>query len=122
MELYSCIQKLSELGNNIAMGSSNDDMTTSIEFNSTGDFNSYFWFITTVNIANYPDYPTDEDIMCSFMIYSTYLGQNSLRIYLPITYSFLDILIYNIYLVLEDLPYLDKMNEKMIRDFIKGEI
>lgn len=120
-ELYTCIQRLSELGTNIIMGTSDEDILSIIEFNSTGDFNNYFWVATTTNLSNYPDYPTDEDIMCCIMIYSTHLGENSLRIYLPMTYSFLDVIVYNIYQVLEDIPYLNNMNDKMIQMIFYGE-
>lgn len=122
LELYLLIQKLSELETNIAMGSSNYEMSTSVYFQSTGDFNSYFWFFTTTNIENYPEYPTDEDIMCSLFVYSLYLDKKSLRLYLPMSYSFIDVLIYNIYIILEDLPYLNDMNNDMVQKFIKGEL
>ena len=121
-ELFMCIQRISELSNNIVMGSSDDDMNTTIIFDSTGTFDTFIWFLTTINISNFPEYPVEHDIMCNLLIYSNHLGQNSLRISLPMTYQFFDVLIYNIYVVLEDLPYLDEMNDSIVVEFMKGEI
>lgn len=124
-EIYYCIQKLSELGANIMIIGDTEGMELSsiIEFNSTGDFNTYFWYLSTMNISTYPmDSPTDEDIMCCISIFSNNMEKSSLRIFLPMTYYYLDTLIYNIYQILEDIPYLDELNEQMIKEFIEGEI
>ena len=124
-ELYLCIQKLSELGTNIMVVGDTEgiELSSVIEFNSTGDLNNYFWYLSTTNITTFPmDYPTDDDIMCSICIFSNKMDQNSLRIFLPMTYSFPDVMIYNIYLVLEDIPYLDELNNQVIKEFIEGEL
>lgn len=121
-ELYLAIQRLSEFNSNMLLSCSKDEISTIINFDNTGNMNTFFWYVTTNNIANYPDNPTDEDIILSISIYSSYMGKNALRIYLPMTYSFLDVLIYNIYLILEDLPYLDSLNNACFRAFMRGEL
>lgn len=121
-ELYMTIQRINELSTNICMNSTNDDMNTTITFESTGNFNSYTWFLTTTNLSGYPEYPIEHDLMLNLLIYSNHMGQNSLRIFLPMTFSFLEVLIYNIYQVLQDLPYFDEMNNYIIQEFMRGEI
>ena len=106
LELYMCIQRLAEFNANIGMV--NDDILSIIEFNSTGIMDNYIFVVATKDINIYPDYPTDQDLI--------------LRLYFEMSYSFLDVLIYNIYLILEDLPYLDAMNDKGFEMIFREEL
>ena len=48
-ELYLCIQRLSELESNIiTLQDRNLELNTIIEFNSTGELDSYFWIVGTI--------------------------------------------------------------------------
>ena len=120
LELYMCIQRLAEFNANIGMV--NDDILSIIEFNSTGIMDNYIFVVATKDINIYPDYPTDQDLILSLSIYSSYMNNRALRLYFEMSYSFLDVLIYNIYLILEDLPYLDAMNDKGFEMIFREEL
>lgn len=122
-ELYSCIQVLAQFNANLSVCSSDTELSSIINFNTSGDFRDYFWMINTINLMNYPEYPTEDEIMMSISIFESHMNENVLRLYLPMTYGFLDILIYHIYLVLEDLPYLDEINEECYKEYLeRGDI
>lgn len=122
-ELYSAVQKLGEFTTNIAYGLvSDDNVQTSIYFASNPNMESYYWNVYTTNLDTFPDdYPVEQDIMCALTIFSTNLGGSACRLYIELTYQFLESIIYNIYLILEDIPYLDKMNQVIIEEFLRGE-
>lgn len=122
-ELYSCIQVLAQFNANLSVCSSDTELSSFVYFNSSGDFRDYFWMINTINLINYPEYPTEDEIMMSISIFESHMNENVLRLYLPMTYGFLDILIYHIYLVLEDLPYLDEINDECYKEYLeRGDI
>lgn len=121
-ELYRTIMRISEFSTNIGMGiTENDNAATTISFESGANMSSFFWYLYTTNLDAFPDYPVEHDINCQLCIYSGDIHGSSLRLFLDFTYQYLDILIYEIYKILEDIPYLDEMNNSIITDFLQGE-
>lgn len=123
-ELLQTVQKLNELNANIIMGETNDEKSTTIIFESTGTFDSYIMTLTTLNLTTYPDYPVEHDLKLELYVYINHRGtrENKLKIVLPMTIQYLEYFIYKIYEVLQDIPYLDEMNNSLISDFMKGII
>lgn len=122
-ELYKCIQQMNEFSENMTMFPE-QELCTVIKLSSNGSFKDYFINLSTDNLYNNPkEYPSeDDDMILHILIYEKYIKNQVTRLYLPVTYSFLGVIIYSIYSILEDIPYLNDINNEFIDEFLKGEL
>ena len=91
------------------------EQTDIIHFD-TGNVYSYFWFVATLEeyLKSYPD---DEEPKLGISIFQSYMNNNNiLRLYFEITYYFLEELIYQLFLLIEDLPNFQELNKSFLDD------
>lgn len=67
----------------------------------------------------FKEYPAEEELVCICIYLSTIYG-NKLKLSFNVYLDWLNEFIYNLYLLLEDLPYLKEMMDSDIKEFING--
>lgn len=85
-----------------------------IYFNNNGDFSSYFIYLA--NKDPFAENPTEDDDIATLSFYHTKNNVNSLVLYFETKYQFLEQIIYNIFSVIEDIPNLQTIINKSIRE------
>jgi len=113
-EFLSALESINQF--NINIGSVYGD---NIWF-SNGTFNDNFLYIA----MKYPDisYPSEEEETILYSFYQSSIHGNVLRLYFESSNGYwLEEFIYNMYLILEDLPYLNDMISSNILEFMEYE-
>lgn len=116
LEFYSAIQTLDYL--NMSMGMEYGDV---VYFTASSKAEYYM----TVNIKDtYNTIPSDDDptelLLYINIIEKTIYGQRDI-LYTEISYDDLTEIVYGMYRVIEDVPYLDTLQFEFIRDFMEGQ-
>lgn len=109
-ELYDAIQSLNEFYLNLGC-----IVSDNIYFNTNGSMVDFFMFLA---YENYCQFPEEEDIVSITIFENTIHGCIS-RLSFFMSYYGLEYIIYNFYLLLEDIPYLDEINNKCLREYME---
>lgn len=86
---------------------------TIIRLNTQDNYSNSFIYISLVNPVQ--EFPMELDDVISLQFFNSTNQGNKLKIYLEYTIDSLEELAYNLYLLIEDIPYLDELNEYNIR-------
>ena len=120
-EFVEAIENLSNFVNNYYNNFINNQFTEKddiVNFNNNGDFSSYFIYLAMKNPLI--DYPSDEDdtVILSFY-HSDNKNNNALRLVIEFNIEFLlQIFIYNMFLLVEDIPYLQEIIDTNLNEYI----
>lgn len=116
-ELFQAILQISGFIN--GSGFTQDDI---VYFDNIGDGSSYFIYLSNLTQLNpYYNGPIEDDDVATLSFYHRTQQGNALKLYLETSFYYLEEFIYNMYQIIEDIPYLREMSDSYFFDFINGE-
>lgn len=113
-EILKAIESLYSMINNFG-----NILSDKIYFGYSDDCSEYFLYISIANI--YSEGPLEDDDKFQLMFYHSSQQGNALKVFFECSLLYLDNFIYNLYLLLEDIPYLNEMVASSFLEFIGEE-